>query len=120
MTIDFITELTVLGLLIATCGYCIVLSRRLRALRDGQTELIALIEKFDESSRRAEKNLATLQANSAIMGRKLGSLTQRAAGLTDELSVMVQAGDNIANRIEVAVDEARSSRNAIQTGGRAA
>lgn len=108
MIFEVVIETVIVALLIATCGYCYILSRRLRALRGGQEELLSVIMKFDEASRCAEKNLVVMQSNSALLSRKLNNMTARAHSLLDELSVMVNAGDNIAGRIEGAVNEVRS------------
>lgn len=107
MNIELIIETLMVALLVATCSYCFVLSRRLHALRGGQEELSALISKFDDASRRAEENLALIQTNSAGVNRELAQAAAGANALIDELSVMVNAGDNIANRIEGAVNEVR-------------
>ena len=106
--VELALEITVALLLGATCTYCYVLSRRLRVMREGQKELTTLIGKFDEASRRAEKNLSAMQNNGANMGRDLDQVTARANALLDELSVMVHAGDHIAGRIEGAMNEVRA------------
>lgn len=100
-------EVIIAALLIATCGYCYVLSRKLRALREGQAELKTLIETFDQASRRAERNLAVMQKSGLTASRDLDAAAARAHALIDELSVMVNAGDHIAGRIEGVVNEVR-------------
>lgn len=105
---EFLIELIVAALLVATCGYCFVLSRKLRALRNGQAELKTLIEKFDQASRRAERNLAVMQKSGLTANRDLDAAATRAHALIDELSVMVNAGDHIAGRIEGVVNEVRA------------
>lgn len=100
-------ELMMSVLLVATCGYCAVLGRKLRDLREGQRQLIETVEKFDAASRRAEKNLQTMQGAGLEMNKDLDAMTRQANGLIDELSVMVHAGDKIAGRIETAVGEVR-------------
>ncbi len=108
MSIELVIEAIVAVLLIATCTYCYVLSRRLRVLRSGQEDLRAIIKKFDEASRRAERNLERMEENGLTMGRDLDDVSARAAALIDELSVMVNAGDHIAGRIEGVVNEVRA------------
>ena len=105
---ELIVETVIGALLVATCAYCYVLSRRLRALREGQAELLSLITKFDEASQRAERNLSAMQSNGISMSRDLDVVTARAHALIDELSVMVNAGDRVAGRIEGAVNEVRA------------
>jgi len=108
VSIELVIEAIVAVLLIATCTYCYVLSRRLRVLRSGQEDLRAIIKKFDEASRRAERNLERMEENGLTMGRDLDDVSARAAALIDELSVMVNAGDHIAGRIEGVVNEVRA------------
>lgn len=104
----FVIELIVGAMLVATCGYCFVLSGKLQALRAGQAELLKSIEKFDDASRLAEQNLNRMQGAGAMMNRDLEETTAKAHALIDELSVMVHAGDNIAGRLEGAVKEVRA------------
>lgn len=106
--LELLVETIVGALLVATCAYCYILSRKLRTLREGQAELLSVISKFDEASRRAEENLSTMQATGANLNRNLAAATARANALVDELSVMVHAGDRIAGRIEGAVSQARA------------
>jgi len=108
VNIDLMIEIIVAGLLIATCAYCYVLSRRLQTLRSGQEELLAVITKFDDASRRAERNLQVMQTSGVSMSRDLDDVTAKAHALIDELSVMVNAGDHIAGRIEGVVNEVRA------------
>ncbi|MEX0645567.1 MAG: DUF6468 domain-containing protein [Parvularculaceae bacterium] len=103
-----IIDVVVALLLVATCGYCIVLNRRLKALKDGQADLQRAIAAFDAASRRAEENLARMESSSLGAGRDLDAVMTRAHALVDELSVMVSAGDHIAGRIEGAVNNVRS------------
>ena len=114
MNVELIIEGIIVVLLLATCSYCFLLNRRLQTLRSGQKELAALISSFDKASRRAEKNLSFIQSNGASVNRELTDAAARAHDLVDELSVMVNAGDNIACRIEGAVNEVRMiGRNKI-------
>ena len=104
----YAVEIFISVLMIATCGYCYVLNRKLQALREGQTELLKTIEQFDSAARRAEQNLNAMQGTGAAMNRDLASATERAHALIDELSVMVNAGDHIAGRIEGVMREVKA------------
>ncbi|MFQ5562996.1 MAG: DUF6468 domain-containing protein [Parvularculaceae bacterium] len=108
MSLEIIVEAVVAALLVATCVYCLVLSRRLKRLRDTQRELLTVIDRFDNASRRAGENLENIRTARAAMERDLDGLMGRAGGLIDELQVMVHAGDRIAGRIEGAVGEVRA------------
>lgn len=121
MSTDLLINIVLVALLVATCTYCITLSQRLQTLKNNQEELADLIRKFDEASQRSEKNIALMQTNNAIIGRKLNTMSKKAAGLTDELSIMITAGENIAVRLETAADHARATTLRTKRGtGRAA
>lgn len=107
MLIGAVPDITLIALLSAACIYCAVLSRKLKTLRDGQAELFKTIEKFDLATKRAEKTLALIQSNQAIVGKQLSSLTNEARLAIDELSVMVTSGDHIASRLEQSVSDIR-------------
>jgi prophage DNA circulation protein len=113
-------EIVVAVLLVATCGYCIALNRRLKTLKEGQADLQRAIAAFDDATRRAEQNLARMESSGLGMGRDLDAVMARAHALVDELSVMVSAGDHIAGRIEGAVNNVRAlgGRRSASGGGR--
>lgn len=101
-------EIVVALLLVATCAYCYLLNRRLKALKDGQDDLKTAIATFDQATRRAQENLERMESNSVAMGRDLAGVMGRANAVVSELSVMVSAGDHIAGRIETAVNDVRA------------
>lgn len=105
---SLILEIIVGGLLVATCCYCYILNHRLRILREGQAEMLRVIENFDAASQRAERNLQAMRQHGVNASRDLESVALRAEALITELSVMVNAGDHIAGRIEGAVNQVRS------------
>lgn len=105
---SFALEISIGVMLIAACIYGIMLNRKLKILRDGQSELTATIERFDDASRRAEANLSAMHRAGATLNRDLAAAAGKATGLIDELSVMVNAGDAIAGRLEGAVRDVRS------------
>lgn len=105
-------ELILGALMIATCGYCVILNRRLAALRDSHRELLRSIDTFDAAARAAETNLKSLQASGARLAAELSRRTSEADAARDELSVMTAAGDRIAGRIENAVDSVKSLHRA--------
>ena len=94
-------------LLLGACIYGIQLSRRLQKMKLAQEDLISMIAKFDIAAQTAQKNLDGMQSYNDDLERKLKRLVGQANGLISELSVMVNAGDNIAERLEDAVDQVR-------------
>ncbi|MEL6789017.1 MAG: DUF6468 domain-containing protein [Pseudomonadota bacterium] len=104
----FVLEITLVGLLMIACGLGVILNRRLTRLRDDQANLLRSIETFDTATRRAEATLAAIKARGESLDGALGRTVSRANFLMDELSVMVSAGDKIADRIEHVMADVRS------------
>jgi len=104
----FVLEAVLAALLVLACGLGAALYRRLARLRAEQAALMASIETFDAATRRAEATLKAMQTRGTTLETSLGKTVARANFLMDELTVMVSAGDNIAGRIEGAMEDVRS------------
>ena len=87
-------------LLVVTVVYCYQLNSRLRALRSGQDGLKELIRGLNESTERAQAGIAQLKISGDAAGKELQESVTKARILADELSLMVEAGNNIADRLE--------------------
>lgn len=86
-------------LLAATLVYCVILERRLSALRSGQDGLKKVVADLDAATSRAQAAIGGLraagEAGAAALETKLGP----AKALTDELTLMLEAGESLAQRL---------------------
>jgi hypothetical protein len=96
---DLLLEVIVSVLLAATIGYCATIDRRLRAMRSGQDGLRTLIADLSAATGQAMSAIAHLRQASDATGAALSEQVKRGQALADELSLMVQAGNDIANRL---------------------
>ena len=101
-------DLLVVVLLTAACVYCMVLNRKLTAMRRAQAELSAAIETFDRASRRTAESIRKIEGFGVEDAQAIISATARAEVLSSELSIMVSAGERIADRLDAAADGMRS------------
>lgn len=106
MWIGFALEMLVAALLVVTITYCVILDRRLRALRSGEDGLKDVILGLNDATLRAQQSIQHLGKSGDEAGNKLTNLVREARALTDELSLMLEAGDNLANRLERASQSA--------------
>ena len=106
--IALILDMLIALLLVGACGFGVVLSRTIAALKGGQMDLAAAIETFDAATRRAEATLQRIETAGLANGRALSVQARRAETLTTDLSVMIAAGDRVADRIETALGDVRS------------
>jgi hypothetical protein len=114
MSVEFLVEILVAALLIVTVGYCWQLNRRLGALRGAQGELGRLLQEFGRATHSAEAAIAELKKASGETAQQLEERVRQARALCDELTVMTQAGNGLAERLE----RGSSRRTASEDAGR--
>ena len=100
MTLAFIAELILEVLLAATLCYCIVLERRLAAVRRGQEGLKTHIGELNMAISGAGASLRALKAAAGEAAQTLDERLKRARLHIDELSVLTASGERIAQRME--------------------
>jgi hypothetical protein len=97
--ISIAIDVAVAGLLVAAIAYAVRLNRTLESLREGKSELAALIGRFDEAAAHAERSVARLTQATAEQGKVLNAAVAEAQALRDELAFMLERGDTVAERI---------------------
>jgi len=99
MTTTLLLDLLVAALLSATIFYCWQLNRRLVVLRGGHDELRLLIENLSDATRKAQAATQDLKTSSDVVGARLGAQVAGARALVDELQLIVDAGNTLADRV---------------------
>ena len=110
MTLTFLAELILEVLLAATLCYCIVLERRLAAVRKGQEGLKTHIGELNMAIAGAGASLRALKAAAGEAAQTLDERLKRARLHIDELSVLTTSGERIAQRMEGAAAAPRVAR----------
>lgn len=122
--LSVVLNLVVVALLIATIVYASVLNRRLRKLRDGEGELRAAIETFNEAASDAEARFADMKGAAKRNGVLRAGTTDpkflkqqivNAERLTDDLRVLIGRGEVLADRLDSA-GAARTTTSARRQG----
>jgi len=108
-TFAIFLDLLVIGLMVATIAYAVPLNRSISKLRDGKAELATLLANLAEAVAHAD---VAIKGMKQIAGEYDSTLAQRigtARALVDELNVINETADNLAARIEKAVQGGRSA-----------
>jgi hypothetical protein len=100
MTMGFMLDVVVAVLLVVTVGYCWQLNRRLRNLRQGREELAALVGQLTQATMRAESSIGALKIAAKEASGNLEDNISTAKSLRDELAMITETGNNLANRLE--------------------
>src|SRR6201991_1917510 len=110
MTLTFYVEIALEVLLAATLCYCIVLERRLSAVRKGQEGLSRTIGELNMAIAGAGASLRALKSAAGEAAQTLDERLERARLHIDELSVLTASGERIAQRMEGAAATPRVAR----------
>jgi len=99
MNLSLAADFMVAALLAATIGYCVVLNRRLGALRGAQGEMKTMIAEFDRAIGAANIGIANLRQAGEAAGRDLEDRVGHARKLVDELNFLTESGNKLADRL---------------------
>jgi hypothetical protein len=114
-TVSLIIDILMVGLMAVTIFHCIRLSRRLAALREGRAEMDATIKQFFEASAKADLAIKSFQRNASDTAQKLDGEVTKTKLLIDELKIMIETGNNLALRLEGAVEGGRGAEMSHRT-----
>jgi hypothetical protein len=99
-TLTFYLELSLEILLALTFVYCVILERRLAAVRRGQEGLKQTIGELNMAIAGAGASLRALKSAAGEAAQTLDERLKRARLHIDELSVLTASGERIAQRME--------------------
>lgn len=102
MDLSLVLDLALVALLVGVIAYCAILDRRLRTVRAGQSELEGFLAELTEATVKAEQSIITLRAKSGDKVSELQENVKNARVLSDELSLLVETGSRLAERLETA------------------
>lgn len=108
-SLGLVLDIVLLGVLGAAIYRAWILSRqfeRAKADRDAFTQLISAL---NIAAGRAEDAIDGLKAATVDAGDGLQSKVNAARALQAELEIMLQAGDNLAERLQTAAEKSRSA-----------
>ncbi|HWC64388.1 MAG TPA: DUF6468 domain-containing protein, partial [Rhizomicrobium sp.] len=119
MNLTFVVEVTLELLLAVTLCYCIVLERRLAAVRKGQEGLGRVIGELNMAIAGAGASLRALKSAAGEAAQTLDERLKRARLHIDELSVLAASGERIASRMEAAALPRGGAENPMPARDRA-
>jgi hypothetical protein len=108
--LTFYLELGLEVLLAFTLGYCVLLERRLAAVRRGQEGLSRTIGELNMAIAGAGASLRALKSAAGEAAQTLDERLKRARLHIDELSLLTASGERIAQRMESAAAAPRVAK----------
>lgn len=104
-----VLDVFILAALGATIFYCLRLSRQFNQLQADRKAFETLIQSLTVAASRAEAAIKSLKEAAIESGDGLQDKINNARSLFDELEIMIQAGDNLAERLQTLAEKGRRS-----------
>lgn len=104
---SLVVDILLVALMAVTIFNCVRLSRRLNALRESRAEMDATIKQFFEASAKADLAIKSFQRNAGDTAQRLDGEVTKTKLLIDELKIIIEAGNNLAARLEGDVEQSR-------------
>ena len=104
---EWLLELSLIGLLSVTLFHAVRLERALGVLKRDRTALQGLVDEFNASTRAAEQGIDGLRAATEGAGRVLLRQIETAKAQQDDLVFMVERAERLADRLEGLVRSGR-------------
>jgi hypothetical protein len=105
---EWILELALVGLLLATMFHAVRLERALGVLKRDRAALEELVAGFNASTRAAEQGIERLKDAADGAGRQIARQVEVATRLKDDLVFLTERGDGLADRLDHLVRAGRS------------
>jgi len=102
------------GVARGTLFHAVRLERALGVLKRDRAALEALVASFNASTRQAEAGIDRLRTAADGAGRHLARQIETAAALRDDLSLLSQRGEHLADQLD---DRVRAARPALASTG---
>jgi len=106
ITLSMGLEVLLVVLLAFTLLYCVILERRLASLRRNQNGLKKMIGDLNSAIVNASTSLRALKMAAGEAAETLDDRLRRARALSDELSLLTNSGERIAQRFDRAAPQA--------------
>ncbi len=108
---DLILDVFILVALGVTVFYSMNLSKQFNKLRADKVAFENLIKSLNLASSRSESVINSLKNTALNSSEDMQEKISRSRGMIDELEIMIQAGDSLANRLEdLASQSSRSNK----------
>lgn len=105
--INLVLDIVIIVLLVVAIIQCVRLWRKLSVFNESRKEMDATIRQFFEASAKAELAIRNFQKSAGDTSQKLDGDTKRAQLLSDELKLMIESGNGLAERLESVVEQGR-------------
>jgi hypothetical protein len=107
--IGLFLNILILAALGVTIFYCLRLSRQFEQVRADRKAFETLIQALNFASARAEASIQSFKEMASGNGDALQDKINKSKAMAEELEIMVQAGDSLADRLQALAEKSRKA-----------
>ena len=111
VSVPLLLDFLLVGLLVATIGYCIRLSRKLSVVKEAQGELHKVAAEFDKAIVRSKLGIEELKTAGKLTGAELQKEIASAQTLLEEMKLINASSSRIADRLQDGVVSKKGENN---------
>ncbi|MFV0626720.1 MAG: DUF6468 domain-containing protein [Alphaproteobacteria bacterium] len=117
-SLEFIINLTIIGLLIPTIIYAYRLNKNLNILRENQNSFGKMIDALNDATFKAENSIPKLKSLTMNSSENLKEVVENANVLKEDLIFINQRANSLADRLETVIKENRSPSDTMSSLGK--
>jgi len=111
--LGLLLNIFILAALCVTIFYCLRLSRQFDQMRADRKVFETLIQGLNAASARAEASIKSFKEVAVGNGDILQDKINKSRAMVDELEIMIQAGDSLADRLQSLAEKSRKASDAF-------
>ncbi|MBE6468235.1 MAG: hypothetical protein E7004_06585 [Alphaproteobacteria bacterium] len=114
-SLEMITDIVIIALLIPTIIYAYSLNKSLNALRQNQKSLAQLVSALNEATFKAENSIPKLKSVTEHSSEGLKEVVDNAKELKNDLLFINERADSLADRLENVISSSRNIEHQSST-----
>lgn len=117
--VSFLIDAALAVMLVTATAYLVIVNKRLKLLRTGQSEINALVSTFSKSIDDTDASMKRMVASATEIAARLSDDLDRARGMKEDMGLILGSCERTTARMEESVQHARALLRRLDEGAMA-
>ncbi|PGH58674.1 hypothetical protein CRT60_05940 [Azospirillum palustre] len=117
--VSFLIDAALAVMLVTATAYLVIVNKRLKLLRTGQSEINALVSTFSKSIDDTDASMKRMVASATEIAARLADDLDRAKGMKEDMGLILGSCERTTARMEESVQHARALLRRLDEGAMA-
>lgn len=114
--VSFLIDAALAVMLVTATAYLVIVNKRLKLLRTGQSEINALVSTFSKSIDDTDASMKRMVASATEIAARLSDDLDRAKGMREDMALILGSCERTTARMEESVQHARALLRRLDEG----